>query len=65
MATLPDFSRGPLLCGICNRLLDPKVADTDPDGEPVHEDCYVLKLRQEDAKKPPTVSPNSQPSRRS
>jgi hypothetical protein len=37
----------------CHVLPDPKIAVTDQDGKPVHEECYVLKLRQEDAKKPP------------
>jgi len=51
--TTVDFSPGPLLCSICNKPLDPKIADTGPDGKPVHEECYVLKLRQEDTKKKP------------
>jgi hypothetical protein len=51
---MPIFSRVPL-CSICEKPLDPKIAVTDQDGKPVHEECYVLKLQQEDAKKPPTV----------
>jgi hypothetical protein len=55
MAIVLDFSRKPPLCSICNKPLDPKTAVTDQDGKPVHEDCYVLKLRLEDARKPPEV----------
>jgi hypothetical protein len=43
-------------CRICNKSVQPDIAVTDQDGEPVHEDCYVLKVRQEDAKKPPKTS---------
>jgi hypothetical protein len=55
MAIVLDFSRKSPLCSICNKSLDPKIAVTDQDGKPVHEDCYVLKLRLEDARKPPEV----------
>jgi hypothetical protein len=51
---MPFFPRVPL-CGICIKPLDPKIAVTDQDGKPVHEECYVLKLQQEDANKPPKV----------
>jgi hypothetical protein len=50
---MPIFSRVPL-CSICNKPLDPKIAVTDQDGKPVHEECYVLKLQQ-DTKKPPAT----------
>jgi hypothetical protein len=53
MAIVLNFSRKPPLCGICNKPLDLKIAVTYQDGKPVHELCYVRKLRQEDAKKPP------------
>jgi hypothetical protein len=53
MPLVLDFFREPTLCNICNKPLDLKIAVTDQDGKPVHEECYVLKLRQEDAKKPP------------
>jgi hypothetical protein len=43
-------------CSICNKPVQPDIAVTDQDGKPVHEDCYVLKVRQEDAKKPPKTS---------
>jgi|HubBroStandDraft_6_1064221.scaffolds.fasta_scaffold785987_2 hypothetical protein len=43
----------PPLCGICNKPVELDIAVTDQDGKPVHEECYVLKVRQEDAKKPP------------
>jgi hypothetical protein len=57
MAIVLDFFRKPLPCGICNKPLDdPKIAVTDQDGKPVHEECYVLKIRQEDARKPPKKS---------
>jgi hypothetical protein len=55
MPIVLNFSREPLLCGICNKPLDPKIAVTDQDGQPVHEECYVLKLQQ-DTKKPPKSS---------
>jgi len=42
------------LCSICNKPVDPETAVADQDGKPVHEECYVLKMRLEDAKKPPT-----------
>ena len=53
MPIVLNFFRKPPPCNICNKPLDPKIAVTDQDGKPVHEECYVLKLRQEDAKKPP------------
>jgi hypothetical protein len=33
--------------------VEPDIDVTDQDGKPVHEECYVLKLRQEDTKKKP------------
>jgi hypothetical protein len=56
MPKVLDFFRKPPLCAICNKPLDPKIAVTDQDGKPVHEECFVLKLRQEEAKKPPKNS---------
>jgi hypothetical protein len=53
MAIVLNFSRKPPLCGICNKPVDPKFASTGQDGKPVHVGCYVRKLRQQDAKKPP------------
>jgi hypothetical protein len=44
------------LCSICNKPVDPKIAVTRQDGKPVHEECYVLMVRQQDAKKPPKTS---------
>jgi hypothetical protein len=41
------------LCSICNKPVDLQIAITDQDGKPVHEECYVRKVRQQDAKKPP------------
>ena len=41
------------LCSICNKPVELDIAVTDQDRKPVHEECYVLKLRQLDAKKPP------------
>ena len=43
------------ICYICNKPIDPRIALTK-DGNPVHEWCYVRKLRQEDAKKLPKTS---------
>jgi hypothetical protein len=56
MPIVLDFFRKPLLCAICNKPLDPRIAVTDQDGKPVHEECYVLMVRQQDAKKPPKNS---------
>jgi hypothetical protein len=55
MPKVLDFILKPQLpiCSICNKPVEPDIAVTDQDGKPVHEECYVLKLRQEDAKKPP------------
>jgi hypothetical protein len=53
MPIVLNFSRKPPLCSICNKPLDLKIAVTDQDGKPVHEECYVLKLRLEEARKPP------------
>jgi hypothetical protein len=57
MPKVLDFILKPQLpiCSICNKPVEPDIAVTDQDGKPVHEECYVLKLRQEDTKKkPPT-----------
>jgi len=55
MPKVLDFILKPQLplCGICNKPVDLEIAVTDQDGKPVHEECYVLKLRLKDAKKPP------------
>ena len=52
MRKLLDFIRGPL-CNICNKPLELDVAVTDRDGKAVHEECYVLRLRLQDAWKLP------------
>jgi hypothetical protein len=56
MSNVLHFNPKPQICSICNKPVEPTIAVTDQDGKPVHEECYVLKVRQEDAKKPPTVS---------
>jgi hypothetical protein len=53
MPIVLDFSRKAPLCSICNKPLDPKIAVTDQDGKPVHEECWLLKARLEQATKPP------------
>jgi hypothetical protein len=46
-------------CNICNKPVEPDIAVTDQDGKPVHEECYVLKVRLEEARKPPKKSPKA------
>jgi hypothetical protein len=41
MPIVLDFFRKPPLCNICNKPLDLKIAVTDQDGKPIHEECYV------------------------
>jgi hypothetical protein len=53
MPIVLDFFRKPTLCNICNKPLDPRIAVTDQDGKLAHEECWLLKTRQEQAKKPP------------
>lgn len=38
-----------LLCRICGRPIPLEVAKTDADGRPLHEECYVLKVKLEQA----------------
>ena len=59
MAIVLDLFRKPRLqiCSICNKPVDLLTATTDEDGNIVHEECHVLKLRQKDAKKPPKAQP--------
>jgi hypothetical protein len=44
------------ICAICHKPANLATALIDQHGNTVHEECYVLKLRQEDAKKPPKAS---------
>jgi hypothetical protein len=53
MPIVLDFFRKPLLCSICNKPLDPRIAVIDQDGKPVHEECWLLKARLEQARNPP------------
>ncbi len=53
MAIVLDFFRKLLLCSICNKPLDPKIAVTDQNGKPVHEECWLLRARLEQVAKPP------------
>jgi hypothetical protein len=41
------------ICSICNKPANLATALTDEHGSTVHEECYVLKVQQEDSKKPP------------
>jgi hypothetical protein len=36
-----------LPCAICGKLVSLDFAKTDEDGQTVHEQCYVLKLKQD------------------
>ena len=56
MPNVLQFMSKPQICSICNKPVQPDIAVTDQDGKPVHEECYVRKVRQEDAKKPPKTS---------
>jgi hypothetical protein len=38
-----------LLCRICGRPIPVEVATTDSDGRALHEGCYVLKIKLEQA----------------
>jgi hypothetical protein len=55
MAKILQFIRKLLLpkCSICNKPVEVETAATDEDGNTVHEECYVLKVLQKDAQKPP------------
>ena len=44
------------VCSICKNPVDLTIDLTDQDGNAVHEECYVRKVRQEDARKPPKNS---------
>jgi len=55
MSKVLQFIRKPRLptCSICQKPVDLQIALIDRNGKAVHEECYVLKVRQEDAKKKP------------
>jgi hypothetical protein len=53
MPKILNFIPKPPLCSICNKPVDLDIAVTDQDGKPVHEECYVLKMRLKEARKPP------------
>jgi len=38
-----------LLCGFCGRLVPIEIAKTDADGKAIHEECYSLKVKLEQA----------------
>lgn len=40
-----------LLCRICGKPVAVETAKTDGDGKAIHEDCYVLKVKLEQASK--------------
>jgi hypothetical protein len=37
-------SRSPM-CVICNEPVDPRTAKTNDEGQPVHEECYAMKMK--------------------
>ena len=37
----------PLLCRICGKPVAVETCKTDGDGQAIHEDCYVLKVKLE------------------
>jgi hypothetical protein len=39
----------PLLCRICGKPIAVETSKTDGDGQAIHEDCYVLKIKLEQA----------------
>jgi len=39
----------PLLCRICGKPVAVETCKTDGDGQAIHEDCYVLKVKLEQA----------------
>ncbi|HEV2399378.1 MAG TPA: hypothetical protein VGS27_20695 [Candidatus Sulfotelmatobacter sp.] len=41
----------PLLCRVCGKPVPVETANTDDGGNAIHEDCYVLKLKLEQAGK--------------
>jgi hypothetical protein len=41
------------LCSICNKPVEVEAATIDENGEAIHEECWLLKMRLEQAKKPP------------
>jgi hypothetical protein len=41
------------LCSICNKPVEVEAATIDEHGEAIHEECWLLKMRLEQAKKPP------------
>ena len=41
------------ICALCNRPVELETAKTDEQGHPVHEQCYVQKVRRQ------TASPDS------
>jgi hypothetical protein len=53
MPKILEFIPKPPICSICNKPVEPGTAVDYQDGKPVHEECYVLKLRLEEARKPP------------
>jgi len=39
----------PLLCRVCGRPVVIEISKTDEDGSAIHEDCYVVKVKKEQA----------------
>jgi hypothetical protein len=37
----------PVTCVICNKLVSLETTRIDEDGQPVHEECYAFRIRQE------------------
>ena len=57
MATFLEFIRKLRLptCSICNKTVETETATTDDDGKAVHEECWLLNTRMEQAQKPHRV----------
>jgi len=40
------------LCSICDKPVQLETSNTDEDGKAIHEECYILKLKQNRVTKP-------------
>lgn len=46
---VPQKFKRPLLCRICGRPVAVETSKTDEDGRAIHEDCYVVKVKLDQA----------------
>jgi hypothetical protein len=53
----PEHMRLPL-CSICDKPVQLENSKTDEDGKAIHEECYILKLKQNHAPKPAPATLN-------